>query len=432
MSIVDRLPAYESLRDEIRKGSVTRTFMLVDLANSTAFKTKHPEGDWLIRLRTFHQTVLDICEGIGPAKLLGDGVLVHTENAEFPPQAVLEVARKILNALGAKNRETLPGEHAIIVRIILNHGSAFVFENDDPQGTAVDKLFRMEKFVPDGCIGVTEEFAIEANIKDPIVGRFPLKGLPHPEFHSLILVPPLPSQTILAALKTKSLAASLWWLPGFEIESVNLVGGIIPSSEFYSVHVGDMNAKLNTFQTLVSLGYGDNISNCDSSEFQDRAFGQNVVSVGGPCYNHITRRLMDGLPIAFENIDSEDDDETPLIDNSCNKRFCAIKRGKNLVRDFGVFIRRRNPSNPDRRVIIACGIESPAVDGIVRAFSPNHNTEFRGLMERVAALGPGPDGDPLPEFYCVMEFHVEPNRRVQLPPLREQVAHIFSITSFDQ
>jgi len=53
-----------------------------------------------------------------------------------------------------------------------------LFVDDDPQGTAVDKVFRMEKYVPSDSIGMLQEFVDRAK-PDSLesAGRYRLRGL---------------------------------------------------------------------------------------------------------------------------------------------------------------------------------------------------------------------------------------------------------------
>ncbi|MGY8632578.1 hypothetical protein RAD15_08790 [Bradyrhizobium sp. 14AA] len=418
----EQLTTYEVLKDEVRAQSSSHIFMLVDLADSTSFKTKHQEIEWLARLKRFYDTVSELTASLGRRKLLGDGVLISVINKESSPSEVISIAQGIIDRLHETSTKLFRGDHKLVARIILNYGPAFFFEEDDPQGTVIDKLFRMEKFVPNGCIGATEEFAEFANRKERPVARFPLKGLPDPPHHGLILLPPVPEQRKIADLEVKSLASLLWSFP--DIEPLNLVGGYIRTEDFHHVHVGDMNAKINALHAVAhnSVTNSSNVCICDSSEFRDAAYRQNIISIGGPCFNEITGRLMDGLRLTF--LDTSDElDLTPLLDERENRQFCAERTAGALTKDWGLFMSRQNPANPNCRIVVACGIESPAVDGIVRAFSPITNPNFLDLMKGVVS-GRGDVGDRLPDFYCVMPFSVEANGHAQLPSMREQTNYI--------
>jgi hypothetical protein len=420
----DPLQAYQKLQAEVQRQLISCPFMLVDLAKSTEFKTRNRQIEWVTRLKKFHELVVSIASPLGPTKLLGDGVLVSANRGGGNvADSVIETARNILTALRQANIDSFPGDHALVARIILNYGPAYFFD-DDPQGQVVDKLFRMEKFVPDGSIGVTAEFAGYAQVTQRPTGRFSLKGIPEPPYHELILIPPMPSSRAVAKLETTSNASILWSFPHHHAEPVTLVGGHIPADHFdhvqMGVQVGDMNAKLHALHAVASVAPEGEICIYDSSQLRDGAdYRKSIISIGGPCYNSITRQLMEDLPVRFENLDCEDDD-TPLLDDRYGQRYEAKKVGKLLVVDWGLFIRRRNPHDSTKRVIIACGIESPAVDGIIRAFSHIENTHFSRLMQKVLALSRNGDEDPVPDFYCIMRFEIEAGRHALVPSLSEQ------------
>lgn len=415
---------FSELRDRLKEEIKDGNFLLVDLAGSTIFKTKHHEIDWVTRLRTFYEIVINAVSPLPVCKFLGDAIFVATTNDQHSSEDFVQAAEKTIEAVDQYNHSA-PTDHIIQVRVILNSGPAYFFDGDDPQGSAVDKLFRMEKFVPDGCIGMTEEFAARAGKEQKPVAWFPLKGLPKTNGHGLIFLGTHPDDEILSSLVSQSQAAALWGLARENKGLVYLVGGYIPG-EFDNVQVGDMNAKIGALQLLATIGEpADDF--LVSADYPDDAYNKNIITIGGPCHNNVTLKLMEGLPVEFLNIDDPDDDDTPLLDKQTGNEFKAKRGPHGLERDCGLFVRCRNPLNPARKIIIASGIESPAVDGIVRAFSPTANPQFRQLLEEVLKLGSGEDDDPMPEFLCIMEFTVEKNGRAVLPKFNDQIKFISRI-----
>ena len=112
-----------------------------------------------------------------PTKYLGDGILVFAKEDCIVPAEFLNFANRVYQKLTETNHN-YTDEHAIRARIILGYGSVFLFDENDPQGSAVDKLFRIEKYVPNGCVGMSEEFRQQTQVTNVrSIGRYRLKGL---------------------------------------------------------------------------------------------------------------------------------------------------------------------------------------------------------------------------------------------------------------
>lgn len=428
-SLEDSIDEITKISTDVKKHQCDGSLLLVDLAGSTAYKTRHVEAIWLPRLRKFYEAVQQGLNPLKPTKYLGDGIFVFVQETELSSLSLLWKAQEILLKINKLNESDIfRDDHKIRVRIILNSGSVYKFFGSDPQGTAVDKLFRMEKFVPDGFIGMTDEFVQNAGVSDIArVGRFLLKGMGKGR-HTLYLYRDtggsVPQQ--VAKITAQSHAAELWWLSGTTDQCVYLVGGYIPPEEApsASVQMGDKNALLEAFYNLALAGDIKKISPFDSLEFRDEAHTENIVCIGGPCFNNVTQQLMEAasLPFRFEAVEDDENDETPLIDQSTGERFeKSYDKQKRLTQDWGLFARFKNPHNSDALVIIACGIESPAVDGIVRVFSPRRNPQFSDLFKHIVTMnGDGEDDHNLPEFCCIMPFKVEDNGKAVIPSLIEQ------------
>lgn len=414
---------FEEVRDQFRHSARKCQFLLVDLIDSTAYKSQNEEINWLTRLKRFYDTTLHVVQDIGNSKLLGDAVLVTCDADKVSAEKFASVAEDILAAISNLNAD-FPAAHKINIRIIISCGNAYKFSENDPQGSAVDKLFRMEKFVPDNCIGMTEEFARDLGMTTSPIARFPLKGLPIPATHGLHLLRKTASPATLKKLLCDSYLAELWGLHQSKADSkIVLVGGHIPDGSMSTVQMGDVNAKLMALRTLAKLGYADELDICDSSSFQNSAYSSNIVSIGGPCFNGISERLISELPIGFE-VSENDKDETPIISKCDNQKFSSQFSKGRITIDYGLFARMKNPFNAESRVIVACGIESPAVEGIIQAFT-HDNPHFIDLVSRIIALNS--DQKTIPDFCCVMRIPVEMGHVPRLPPLTDQLRNVFII-----
>jgi hypothetical protein len=426
MTASDPFAGYDELRREFQKKAKNTRLLLVDLASSTAYKAQNPEIIWITRLKKFYEVVTSASASIGTCKLLGDGILVTCDADRMSPKGLYDLAHRILKSVDKLNRDFV-GNHKINIRLVLNSGEVFPFDGNDPQGTVVDKLFRMEKFVPDNCIGMTEEFAKDLGLNTTPIARFPLKGLPYPATHGLILSEETMTAAIQRKLRDDSYLAALWAQPGADAAAkIILVGGHIPGGAISTVQMGDVNAKMQALHVLATLGFAEEIEVCDSSIFQASGYQRNIVAIGGPCFNSVTRNLLAKLPVEFEI--NDDGNDTPIVIRTGGPqiRLNAEYQSKKVLADIGLFVRMKNPNNPDRQVIIACGIESPGVEGIVQAFT-HENPHFSKLMAKVVALGPSGNGAEIPDFFCVMRIPVELGHRPALPPEDEQVKYIYRL-----
>ena len=420
------------LRSQVKNGYL----MLVDLVGSTAFKTRHPENVWLDRLIAFYETVKSSLPQ-GHTKYLGDGILIFFEDKTIDSTALIEKAKEILyNLSQLNNTNKFLGDYAIVVRIILNAGSVYMFPDEDVQGTAVDKLFRLEKFVPDGHIGMTEEFVSCAGLTGLTpIGHFFLKGLAVGR-HPLYIETNYNGydSTKVKDLMAESAAASLWWISGSSNKPVFIVDGYIPPEERSSavIQIGDKSAVLQAFYNLALAGGIRNVYHYASPQFPLEKITENIVCIGGPCYNSVTERLMNeaNLPVRFEGL-ADEDDKTPLVHHESGDKFEKSYDPMNrLVHDCGLFARFTNPYNEKSKIIIACGIESPAVEGIVNVFSPMTNPLFLKLYEHLINESFKKTGSKdLFSFCCVIPFDIEvATGSARLPTLDAQKRYVFGIT----
>ena len=420
--------SYDQLSGELQQQACRYHFLLIDLAGSTAFKTENPELTWVTRLETFYSLVSSLLNEAAYFKFLGDGVFASYPADAFSADKILEVSNAILQHI--KDANGSGKFNPMIARLVLNTGVAFPLKGSDPHGTAVDKLFRLEKRVPDGAIGMTAEFVEQLSSPNAIeVGSVYLKGLgtePHSLWIDKIFEP---SANRLEELRTESSAAAIWLLSGSNAEPIHLIGGFIPPEEqqtYSVVQLGDRDASVQALYNLAAYCSVQQVRLFTSLDFSDDKLTGNVVCVGGPCFNRITRRFMEeaNLPLGFEDIDG-DEDLTPLVNRRTNTVFNKELDGSGrLIRDWGLFARFRNPFNESNRVIIACGIESSAVSGIVQLLTPSANPSF---VRFVNAL-PKDDSGQLADFCCAVPFSVNPLTGVpNIPALRYQIGEVLEL-----
>ena len=209
MTIERHVSKLRQLQAKIAKDSRVGTILLVDLVDSTRFKTTNPEDVWVSRLFLFRETVA-ACLPKVPPKYLGDGILCFGEKSKVPPGKFIMSAEAILKAIDKANADyNCRGDHALQVRIVIGFGSVHLFDKTDPQGEAVDKVFRCEKYVPSSCIGITEDVEnLGLNLNTSLIGGFQLKGLGEKRHKLFLLNTGKPSNNKTLAQLRKSEAGA--------------------------------------------------------------------------------------------------------------------------------------------------------------------------------------------------------------------------------
>src|SRR6266853_1660062 len=88
--VAEGIKSLEKIRQEVEKCSVDGTLLLVDLVDSTPYKTRNSEAAWLSRLIDFQDAVKRAINPLVPTKYLGDGILGFYPIAKAPPDQLLQ------------------------------------------------------------------------------------------------------------------------------------------------------------------------------------------------------------------------------------------------------------------------------------------------------------------------------------------------------
>lgn len=412
-----------TLKDQIRRASVSGFLMLNDLQGSTAYKTWNDEATWLSRLFDFYDVVGTAVPPSTVCKYLGDGVLnfIPAEATDGPD--IVRLAKAVQAAVATKNAARgYRAGHQLAVRTVLAAGNVQLYGDIDPQGTAVDALFRMEKFVPAGCIGLLDPLEVWQASDALFVGAYTVRGLSEAR-QKLWLVGSASTSALIAGARQTADLHDVWDLGEDGSGNIHVINGYVPelTGEPATIQLGDVRAEQLVYSNLVRVGRSNDIVPMTTRDHDESHLRENIVCLGGPYWNIATRRMMRelNLPLRFDF--ETGDDRSPLIDGRAGRTFESMIANDCVTRDCGFFLRAVNPLNPRRHVIIAAGIETYAVYGIVEAFSAR-NSHFSDLCRSVRSGAD--DGSPLPDFYSVMSVNVERTGRVMLPSLSDQVSHI--------
>src|SRR5208282_2139659 len=175
----------------------------------------------------------------------------------------------------------------------------------------------------------------------------------------------------------------VWDLGSTGDGKIYLVTGCIPPEEGQPsmIQIGDKEATILAYKNLGCAGRLEDVEEMTAYDVRDFHLRENIICIGGPYWNQVTRRFMREVksPFIFD-FSNPADDRTPLIDCLTGERFESAWSGRRLTRDFGFFARFKNPLNVGKHVVLVCGIETPAVMGMLLAFS-EEQSDFLKLHE---------------------------------------------------
>ncbi len=370
---------------QLEKSSIDAFIVLVDLSGSTQFKTEHPEREWIPRLRGFLAAVEDVAKPLGLiiSKYLGDGVLLFLDARTNTYKKILEFCTKLRKRIeDVNNSEKYILQYMIRYKIVISRGKAYLFSDKDPQGASVDKLFRIEKFIPSSCIGFSNDFLKLIRNKETIsLGKFFLKGI-SPELQEVFILKDQIKESEVTnqikRLRDIEFIRQIWLGDYYNDKEIVIVSGYISDKERgpdnYTIESGDIGAII---EILIGLGQVVAIRKIEvksAKTFSGSDYSKNVICVGGPYYNSITREFMRKIKSPF--IFDLQAQNIPLINLINGKKYYAQRsKTKRITKDYGFFARYKNPFDKEEQnsIILISGIETYGVLGTARTFLPANN-----------------------------------------------------------
>lgn len=136
----------------------------------------------------------------------------------------------------------------------------------------------------------------------------------------------------------------------------------------------DLDAFFEMYLALTRMGY-HNLSHRSAGE-GGIGSARNLVLIGGPSWNVITRGFMHllRLPIT-QRLEPSGEPDFFTTSDGTPARPTVLGQGTNqeqVVEDVGLFVRATNPNDPDTDVTICSGVFTHGVLGAVRAFTNPH------------------------------------------------------------
>jgi hypothetical protein len=124
------------------------------------------------------------------------------------------------------------------------------------------------------------------------------------------------------------------------------------------VGVGGMQAAAELVSLLDDLGFrrmGRTIDIVYHDQLPGDLSGVNVVCIGGPDGNQVTRRILEGIDHTIALGDPKRY-EISIRDTSTGQTYKPEReRGKNVILDYGLLVKAPNPFDPQRTVLVFAG-----------------------------------------------------------------------------
>lgn len=185
------------------------------------------------------------------------------------------------------------------------------------------------------------------------------------------------------------------WMAGSPGETI-LVGEDIVSvregagrKDVYYIHSGDAIALNEAQVNYTFVNRSRNVTKVSSKGFKGSDIGKNLIAIGGPRSNSITKRLLDrmGLPWSF-HLDPECNPDGKEIRHASRDCVCRATRNDRVSEDYCMVVGGPNPFSAQKRILIFAGLHTFGVLAGLRAISPAASgTEVRSNMQMLVQQG---------------------------------------------
>lgn len=135
----------------------------------------------------------------------------------------------------------------------------------------------------------------------------------------------------------------------------------------------DTDAFFLMYTTLTALGY-ENLSHRSGNE-SAIDFKQSLIIIGGVAWNRVTRVMMELLDLPYKQQRKPEGDADIFTMPDGDVAEPVVIEGApgeevpEVVQDIGLFVRTKNPTNPERDVTLCSGVFTHGVLGAVMAFT---------------------------------------------------------------
>ncbi|HEV2784083.1 MAG TPA: helix-turn-helix transcriptional regulator [Actinophytocola sp.] len=146
---------------------------------------------------------------------------------------------------------------------------------------------------------------------------------------------------------------------------------------------GDLDAFFEMFVSLTRMGY----TNLSHRSAREHGIGtaRNLVLIGGPTWNPLTRSFMHLLNLPVEQHPAAGGEAGYFTASDGTAVVPSVLGESQVVEDIGLFVRATNPTNPDTDVTICTGVYTYGVLGAVHLFTNPRlaGENVRAVQERL-------------------------------------------------
>ena len=417
-----------------RKCSGTVAF--VDLSNSSQFKMLFPSPDiWFERLYSFMEIVKSVARKVLDKpfiKFLGDGVLIFQREDEVNPKKYVEFTEELAKRVASVNEKRYsPKPWTIEFKCSLDYGSdIYVLENGDPQGTAIDRAYRIADYLMPNMIGASKEFYNHVGGRNrgifTLAGKAYLKGVSEQwqEIYALNTIKGF-VQELNQEQKKRETLIDIWEM-GKADKPIWVVSGAIrdetgEDEDTYTLQHGDSNALIEIIHTLSKIYPDREVKIVNSQEYLKQngpAFDNDIVCVSGPAYNLVTERIVEKLRshIHFESDKTHlpKYDDSILVYSEKGRRFpYSTERDKNgrITSDVAFFAKIKDAFANGRYLYLMMGNETQGTYAGTNLFgisSPYLLSNYEYIKTKLPSGTAGRTGFGILAKSVVIEDYVEP------------------------
>ncbi len=382
---------------------------MVDLSFSTRFKVSYPPPEmWFGRQYTF----LDLAESTAKemlgkpfVKFTGDGALIFCKQRAVSPLRFVTFAESLAQKVAKVNSRRYPSkELRIEFKCVLDCGDdVFVLPNGDPNGTVVDRAFRISSYLMPNSVAVSSQFY--SQVKDKLLHKFVNAGKAYlrgvgDEWQSIYALNSIAGFSTQLNLEQRKREALIdIWEMGVGDRPIWIVSGAIhqrldAASDSYSMQHGDNNAIVEVVHTL-SKAYPDRkIEIINSEEYLRRngpSLANDIVTIGGPDFNLVSKKMLEKLPLRFvQKRNNKFADSTLIVTDEGKDSKLETGRDDNdrIVSDPAVFAKIKDTFGQGRYLYMVMGNQTQGTyaASLLFGISSQHllvNHEFlkeRGLL----------------------------------------------------
>ena len=199
-----------------------------------------------------------------------------------------------------------------------------------------------------------------------------------------------------------------------ENDTVTFVSGNLKG--YYPILPYDVSAVLESVLTVKTIYPNVRIERFCTvdlpSQFESN---MNIISIGGPGSNEVTRNFLDKINFPWDNIRLTPDAKQIMINKiTKEKRERELDENGRVKKDFGFFMKIPNPTVKDKTVILIVALTTEGVWGSAKTFSYDGKYSKTNCDKLIELIGDS-------RYFAVITETDVDNNRIESKPLSHEV-----------